>query len=182
MWETWVISLGWEDRLEKGTATHSSILAWKRSPAGYSLGVTLLGFSSSLIDKESACNAGDPSLIPGSGRSTGEGISTPLQYFGDFTGGSASKESAYDVGDLGLIPGLRRSPGDGKDYPLQYSGLENSIDFIVHGVAKSWTELSHFHFHLYKRVWPCSSLAFSELLKTFGFNLCWFVDSSNSVL
>ena len=182
MWETWVISLGWEDRLEKGTATHSSILAWKRSPAGYSPGVTLLGFSSSLIDKESACNAGDPSLIPGSGRSTGEGISTPLQYFWDFTGGSASKESAYDAGDLGLIPGLRRSPGDGKDYPLQYSGLENSIDFIVHGVAKSWTELSHFHFHLYKRVWPCSSLAFSELLKTFGFNLCWFVDSSNSVL
>ena len=29
MWETWVRSLGWEDPLEKGTATHSSILAWK---------------------------------------------------------------------------------------------------------------------------------------------------------
>ena len=29
MWETWVRSLGWEDPLEKGTATHSSILAWR---------------------------------------------------------------------------------------------------------------------------------------------------------
>ena len=29
IWETWVLSLGWEDPLEKGTATHSSILAWR---------------------------------------------------------------------------------------------------------------------------------------------------------
>ena len=29
MWETWVQSLGWEDTLEKGMATHSSILAWR---------------------------------------------------------------------------------------------------------------------------------------------------------
>ena len=29
MWETWVLSLGWEDALEKGEATHSSILAWR---------------------------------------------------------------------------------------------------------------------------------------------------------
>ena len=41
--------------------------------------------------------------------------------------------------DLGLIPGLGRSPGEGKGYPLQYSGLENPMDCIVHGVAKSWT-------------------------------------------
>ena len=38
-------------------------------------------------------------------------------------------------------------PGEGKGYPLQCSGLENSMDCIVHGVAKSWTELSNFHFH-----------------------------------
>ena len=38
--------------------------------------------------------------------------------------------------DLGLIPGLGRSPGEGKGYPLQYSGLENSIDCIVHGGHK----------------------------------------------
>ena len=50
--------------------------------------------------------------------------------------------------DLGLIPGLGRSPGEGKGYPLQYSGLENSMDCIVHGVAKSCTCLSDFSFHL----------------------------------
>ena len=56
-----------------------------------------------------------------------------------FRGGSAGKESAYNVGDLGSIPGLRRSPGEGNGYPLQYSGLENSMNYISHGVAKSWT-------------------------------------------
>ena len=56
--------------------------------------------------KESSCNAGDPSSIPGSGRSTGEGIG----------------------------------------YLLQYSCLEYSMDGMVHGVAKSQTRLSNFHF------------------------------------
>ena len=60
--------------------------------------------------------------------------------------GSAGKESACNAGDLSLIPVLGRSPGEGKGYPLQYSGLENSMDFIVHGVAKSRTWLSDFHF------------------------------------
>ena len=63
-----------------------------------------------------------------------------------FPGGSDGKESACNVGDLGLIPGLGRSPGEGKGYPLQYSGLENSMDCIVHGVAKSQTRLRDFHF------------------------------------
>ena len=48
--------------------------------------------------------------------------------------------------DLGSIPGLGRFPGVGKGYPLQYSGLENFMDYIVHGVAKSWTQLGNFHF------------------------------------
>ena len=64
-----------------------------------------------------------------------------------FPGGSAGKESAGNVGDLGSIPGLGRSPGEEKGYPLQYSGLENSMDYIVPGVAKSRTRLSDFHFH-----------------------------------
>ena len=64
-----------------------------------------------------------------------------------FPGGSDSKESAHNVGDLGSVPGLGKSPGEGKGYPLQHSGLENSMDSIVHGVAKSWTQLSDFHFH-----------------------------------
>ena len=63
-----------------------------------------------------------------------------------FPYGSASKESACNAGDLGLIPGLGRSPGEGKGYPLKYYNLENSMDCIVHGVAKSRTRLSAFHF------------------------------------
>ena len=65
-----------------------------------------------------------------------------------FPCGSAGKESACNVGDLGLIPGLGRFPGEEKGYPLQYSGLENSMDYKVHGVTKSCTQLSDFHFHI----------------------------------
>ena len=50
-------------------------------------------------------------------------------------------------GDQGSIPGLGRSPGERKGYPPQYSGLKNSMDCMVHGVAKSWTQLSDFHLH-----------------------------------
>ena len=57
----------------------------------------------------------------------------------DFPCSTAGKESACNEGDPGLIPGLGRSPGEGKGYPLQYSGLENSMDSTVHGVAKNWT-------------------------------------------
>ena len=64
-----------------------------------------------------------------------------------FPYGSAGKESDCNVGDLGLIPSLGRSPGEGNSYPLQYSGLENSTNCIVHGVAKSQIRLSDFHFH-----------------------------------
>jgi len=63
-----------------------------------------------------------------------------------FPGGSAGKESTCNAGDLALIPELRRSPGEEDGYPLQYSGLENSMDYIAHGVAKSRKRLSNFHF------------------------------------
>ena len=53
-----------------------------------------------------------------------------------FPCGSAGKESTCNARDLGSIPGLGRSPREGKGYPFQYSGLENSMDCIVHGVAK----------------------------------------------
>ena len=62
-----------------------------------------------------------------------------------FPCGSAGKESTCNVGDLDLIPELGRSPEEGKGYPLQYSDQENSMDCIVHGVAKSQTQLSDFH-------------------------------------
>ena len=61
----------------------------------------------------------------------------PTPEFLGFPRGSAGKESACNAGDLGSIPGLGRYPGEGIGYPLQYSGLENSMNSIVHGVAKS---------------------------------------------
>ena len=60
----------------------------------------------------------------------------PIPVFLGFPCGSAGKESACSAADLGLIPRLGRYPGEGNGYPLQCSGLENSIDCIVHGVTK----------------------------------------------
>ena len=65
-----------------------------------------------------------------------------------FPGGSNGKESAHNTGDLDLISGSGRSPGEGNGYLLQYSCLEESMDgrawlARVHGVAKSWTQLSN---------------------------------------
>ena len=73
MQETWVQSPGWEGPLKKGIAT----------PPQYSGLVNsmhfMMGFPGSSAGKEFACNAGDPSSIPESGRSTREGIGYPLQ-------------------------------------------------------------------------------------------------------
>ena len=66
-----------------------------------------------------------------------------------FPSGSAGKESTRNAGDLGSMPGLERSPGEGKGYPLHYSGLENPMDYIVHRIAKSQTQLSDFYFLSY---------------------------------
>ena len=73
-------------------------------------------------------------------------------YKKSFPGGSDGKESACNAEDLGLIPGLGRSPGEGNGNPLQYSCLENSMDrgdwrAIAHGLTKSQTQPSDFHFH-----------------------------------
>ena len=130
-----------------------------------------LGFPCDSAGKESACNAGDLGLIPGLGRSSGEGKGYLLRYSGlensmdcivhelpelymterlsllGFPDSSVGKESACNAGDPSLIPGLGKFNGEGIGYPLQYSGLENSMDCVVHGVAKSWTQLSDFHFH-----------------------------------
>ena len=75
-----------------------------------------------------------------------------------FPGSLAGKESTCNAGDLDLIPGLGISPGEGKGYPLQYSGVENSMDSVDHGVAKSQTQLSDFHsltkkFQVWVRKW-----------------------------
>ena len=78
-----------------------------------------------------------------------------------FSDGSAGKESACNVGDLRLIPGLGRSPGEGNGNLFQYSGLENSMDCKVYGVAKSQTWLRDYHF---------PSL---RVLETWSFKMNW---------
>ena len=64
------------------------------------------------------------------------------------------------MGDLGSISRLGRSPGEGQGYPLQYSGLENSMDYTVHGVTKSWTRLSDFYYFVIYQETP----SFPEIL------------------
>ena len=68
----------------------------------------------------------------------------PTPVFLGLPGGSAGKESACGMGDLGSMPGLQRSPGEGNSHPHQCSGLKNSVDCIVHGVAKGQTRPSDF--------------------------------------
>ena len=121
--ETQVQSLGWEDPLEKEMATHSSILAWRIPWTEEPGGLQSVGVPESDTTKHLT-------LI------TLISLSTTPRVFPDI---SIGKESACNEGDPGSIPGLGRCPGEGKGYPLQYSGLENSIDCIVHGVRKSRT-------------------------------------------
>ena len=85
------------------------------------------------------------------------GIGYPLQFsWASLVAQMIKNPSACFAGDLGSIPGLGRSPGEGKDYLLQYSGLENFMTRVaclaVAWVAKSQTQLSDFHFHLYSIV------------------------------
>ena len=102
--------------------------------------------------EESTCNAGDPGLIPGSGRNPG------FDSFGrsDRLPTSVWASTVAQLVRIHLTMQMETwvhslvwedSPGEGKGYPLQYSGLENSMDCIVHGVAKSPTWPSYFHFH-----------------------------------
>ena len=88
-------------------------------------------------------------MIPGPGRSAGEGIGYPLQLSVGFPGGSAGKESTHNAGDLGSIPGLGMSPGGGMATHSSILAWRILMDrgawrAIAHGVAKSRT-LSHTH-------------------------------------
>ena len=67
-------------------------------------------------------------MIPGWGRSAGEGIGYSLQYSWASLVAQLVKNLPANVGNLGSVPGWGRSPGEGKGYPLQYSGLENFMD------------------------------------------------------
>ena len=75
--------------------------------------------------------------------------SWPVQTPG-FPDSSVGKESACNAGDLGSIPGSGRSAGEGIGYPLQHSGLENSMDCIVHGVARTRVYLWRIHFDIWQ--------------------------------
>ena len=88
-----------------------------------------------LVKKPTAMQE-NPGSIPGSGRIPWRRARLPTPVFLDLPCGSAGKESACNEGDLGFIPGLERSPGEGKGYLLQCSGLEKSMNCIVHDVAK----------------------------------------------
>ena len=123
------------------------------------------GFPDSSAGKESACKAGDPDPIPGSGRSPGEGIGYPIQYSWASPVAQLGKNlpamlETWVQSYLALIPGLGRSPGEGKGYPLQYSGLENSMDFRP-GVYSPWGRKEpEFYFHYRKHLlfiatWSC---------------------------
>ena len=115
-----------------------------QGPHNLSLGLTGASLVPQLM-KESTCNAGDPSLIPGSAKIPWIRDMLPTPGFLGFPYGSVGKESACNTRDPGSIPGLGRSPGERKGYSLQYSSLENSVNCIVRGVAKSQTLLSVFH-------------------------------------
>ena len=98
-------------------------------------------FSALKVDSFSLMSPGKPCICRVLGPYQISQINRVLGFLCD----SAGKESTCKVGDLGSIPGLGRSPGKGNSYPLPYSGLENSMDCIVQGVAKSQTWLCDFH-------------------------------------
>ena len=106
MWEIWVPFLGWEDPLEKGKATHSSILAWRIPWTIQSLGSQRVGCTERLSVSLSG---------------TLEGASQVALVV-------SLSASAEDVRDAGSIPGWGRSLGGGNGNPLQYSCLENPMD------------------------------------------------------
>ena len=90
-----------------------------------------------------------------------------------FPHSSIGKESACNAGNSSLIPGLGRSPGEGKGYPFEYSDLENPLDSIEHGLAKSQTGLSDFHFHiLLVLYWNCDLC----------YNLFWWFPKSLNLI
>ena len=122
--------LGWEDPLEKGKGTHSSILAW-RIPRTISMGSQRVG-----------CDQATFTFRPI--------LKFRIRKGRGFPGGSNSKESACSARDPSSVPGSGRSPGEGDGNLLQYSCLENSMDrgawqATVHRVAKSQTRLSDKH-------------------------------------
>ena len=87
-------------------------------------------FPGSSAGKESTCNAGDPSLIPGWGRCPGEEIGYPLQCSWASLEAQLVKNPPAMQENLGLIPGLGRCPGGGHGNPLLYSCWRIPMDRV----------------------------------------------------
>ena len=103
-----------------------------------------MGFPGSSAGKESACNAGDPGSIPGSGRSPGEGIGHPLQYsWASLVAQTVKNPPAMWEIWAQSLGGEDALEKEGNGNPLQYFCLENPMDreATVHAVAESWTQL-----------------------------------------
>ena len=159
MQETWVQSLGWEDTLEKGksTQTYYSGLENSKDYIVHGVAKSLASLSDfhfhwipvAQLLKNPLAMQETPRFNSWVRKIPWRRDRPPSPIFLGFSCGSAGKESACKAGNLGSTPGLARSPGEGKGYPLQYSGLENAMNCIVHGVTKSWTRLSNFHFYLF---------------------------------
>ena len=111
MQDTLVSSLHWEDSLEMGMATRSSILAW-RIPWIEEPGELLLSMGSHELDSTKQLTH------------TYTHTHTHTHTH-ELSGGSGSKESACNAGDTGWTSGWGRLPGEGNGYPLLYSCLEN---------------------------------------------------------
>ena len=92
-------------------------------------------------------HCGRPGFDPWVGRSAAEGIGYPLQgSWASLVAQLVKNPSTMQtwVQSLGWEDPLENEKG----FPLQYSGLENSMDCIVHGVAKSRTRLRDCHFNI----------------------------------
>ena len=125
--------------------------AWWATVHGVTKSQTQLStFTFSMLESgmcESPCNSGDPGLIPGLGRSPGEGIGYPPQYSWISLVAQMVKNlpaNAGDARDTDSIAGLGRSPRGGHGNPLQYSCLENPMvrgvwQATVHRVTESNT-------------------------------------------
>ena len=102
-----------------------------------------MGFLDNSIDKESACSAGDPSSVPGSGRSAGEGIGYSLQFsWASLV--AQLVESACNVGDLGsILWGVSLEKGKATHSSIL---AWRTPWATAYGVVKSQTRLGDFHF------------------------------------
>ena len=154
MWETWVRSLGWEDPMEKVKATHSS------SGLENSMDYTVHGVTKSqtwlsnfhwasliaqlvknppVVQETPIWSLGQEDLLE-------KGLGNPLQCSWASLVAQLVKNLPAMWDTWVFNPWVGKIPWRREKYPLQYSGLESSMNYIVHGVARSWTQLSDFHF------------------------------------